>query len=404
MAKWVAAPDPASQAESRALPYESGIIGEQTTVRIPAALYQKLMSASIEAQRVFDYLAMRMSHIFPYWKGTRADFRFADTSQLVVFVLTPMKRFIRVEIRTDATGYRDQRSLFPTAPSPASGYPGNWKRANVCDPQVATAIADDIAGVATNREVPLVTRNEVKSENDETVTLLPDPVMEEFRSVIKGFIESTRNRFPIRDAWRKLDDDGVWKYIVYQVCVVGSSASYERLVNSDVAQKSLEYDSLIDFDTDKQANVINKILRDHGVRYASANISKCPKTRALVRNLYFLAQFREGPTGYLTSLSLIQEAERIERVMRDLSYIKLKGARDLLAELGLATEVIALDSRVLGILRSYGANVPKDTPTDSGLYHAIQQALLTQVCKPLDLTGVELDRILYWNHQNIRKI
>ena len=233
--------------------------------------------------------------------------------------------------------------------------------------------------------------------------MLSPSAAKEMISVVQGFIESTRHRFPVRDAWRKLDDDGVWKHIVYQVCVVGSSASYERLVQSEVAQKVLEYGSLIAVGGDEQARVINKSLRDHGVRYASANIAKCPKTRALVRNLNFLAHFPEGPTGYLRSLSLVHENERIERVMRDLSYIKLKGARDLLAELGLALDVIALDSRVLGILRSFGADVPKDTPTDPVKYQAIEQTLLSQVCRPLGITGVELDRILYWNYQNIRR-
>jgi len=75
-----------------------------------------------------------------------------------------------------------------------------------------------------------------------------------------------------------------------------------------------------------------------------------------------------------------------------------------LAELGLAHNVIALDSRVLGILRTFGADVPKETPTDAREYQAIQQALLSQICEPLGLTGVELDRILYWNYQNIRKV
>ena len=233
--------------------------------------------------------------------------------------------------------------------------------------------------------------------------LLPSTA-NELCSVVQKFIESTRHRFPARDAWRKLDDDGVWKHILYQVCVVGGSASYERLVNSAAAQESLKYDTLVKLDADEQARAINTVLRDHGVRYASANITTCPKTRALVKNLNSLASYNGGPTGYLKNLSLLDENERIERVMRDLNYIKLKGARDLLAELGLAHNVIALDSRVLGILRTFGADVPKETPTDAREYQAIQQALLSQICEPLGLTGVELDRILYWNYQNIRKV
>lgn len=404
MARWLETPDPASQVESRAIPYESGTITEQTVVRIPATLYHKYRSASTESQRVFDCLAMRMSHVFQYWKGTRADFRFTEEDQTVAFVLTPMKRFIRVEIRTDVTGYHDRHNLFPTAPSAGAAYPGTWIRANISETVVATSIADDICGTQGDTGDSVSPPPIQEPQPVEEEPLFSQSATSEFSSKIKGLVESTRDHFPERDAWKNLDDDGVWKHIIYQVCVVGSSASYERLVNSASAQKSLKYNSVIALNADEQTIVINKVLRDHGVRYASASITKCPKTKALVRNLNFLSSYREGPTGYLKNLSLVNESERIERVMRDLSYIKLKGARDLLAELGLAYDVIALDSRVLGILRSFGADVPKDTPTDPEKYLTIQQALLTQICQPLGLTGVELDRILYWNNQNIKRI
>lgn len=151
MARWVETPDPASQVESRAIPFDSGVIGEQTAVRIPATLYRKFRSASTEAQQVFDYLAMRMSHVFPFWKGTREDFRFADAEQTVVFVLTPKKKFIRVEIRTDATGYRDRHGLFPLAPSVGSAYPGDWVRANVSSLNTARAIAEDVESTVGNQ-------------------------------------------------------------------------------------------------------------------------------------------------------------------------------------------------------------------------------------------------------------
>lgn len=150
MARWVETLDPASQIESRAMPFDNGIIEEHTSVRIPSTLYRKLRSASVEGQRVFDYLAMRMSNVFPFWKGTRADFRFTDSNPIVVFVLTPMKRFIRVEIRTDTTGYKNRRGLFPAAPAASSLYPGTWVRANISDHATATAIADDIANLLEN--------------------------------------------------------------------------------------------------------------------------------------------------------------------------------------------------------------------------------------------------------------
>lgn len=228
--------------------------------------------------------------------------------------------------------------------------------------------------------------------------MLPETVVSGLKKVVLETIESTRHRFPKRDAWRSLDDDGIWKHIVYQVSVVGSSSSYERLVQSPQAQDGLRYDRLR-AGSPESARQIHKILRDHGVRYASADILKCPKTKALGRNLGFLNRFSGGPTAYAKLLSTLPEEERISRVIRDLSYIKQKGARDLLAELGLATNIIALDSRILGILRSLGANVPQSTPTDPSEYGEIQSELLERVCKPLGITGVELDRVLYWNYE-----
>src|SRR5262249_41629130 len=144
-------------------------------------------------------------------------------------------------------------------------------------------------------------------------------------------------------AWRSLDNDAFWKLIVYQVAVVGGSSSYDRLVASPSAQEALQYDRLRVAGTETRARVIHRTLRHHGVRYVPADIRRCPKTRALTRNLAFLAAHARGPTGYLKDLSRLNEDARVARVMHDLSYIKLKGARDLLAELDLVRNVIALD-------------------------------------------------------------
>jgi hypothetical protein len=144
LATWVERPDPASQAESRIMPFSRGIISARTSVRIPKTLYRNLGRSSSEARTIFDVIAMRISHVFPGWKGTRCDFRFADQLDTRVFVLTPKRKFILVEIRIDVTGYRNRNNLFPAAPATSSQYPGNWVRANVDNVTVATAIADDV--------------------------------------------------------------------------------------------------------------------------------------------------------------------------------------------------------------------------------------------------------------------
>jgi len=147
MANWIESPDPISQIESRLTPFESGRIGQNTNVRIPVSLHHMLTTTSVDCNRVFDYIAMRISHIFPFWKGTRIDFRFASNNHAVSFILTINKQSIRVEIRTDETGYRDRHNLFPSAPSPKSNFPGKWLRVNVNSLRDAEMIADDIIDV-----------------------------------------------------------------------------------------------------------------------------------------------------------------------------------------------------------------------------------------------------------------
>lgn len=153
MANWIEAPDPRSQAESRMAPYFTGRINDNSRVRIPRTLHGDLMRAMPDAQSVFDLIAMRLSRVFPSWKGTRCDFRFADQDNTPVFALTPRVRFIRVEIRTDRTGYRDRHNLFPEAPGAASQYPGDWVRANVAEPHMAEAIARDVETQLMGRQL-----------------------------------------------------------------------------------------------------------------------------------------------------------------------------------------------------------------------------------------------------------
>jgi len=144
MAIWIADQDPVDQVLSRTIPLNSGVIGERTRVQIPASLNSKRTAANLDAQRIFDLLAMRIAQIFPFWKGTRVDFRFANNEEVRVLALTPKKRFIRVDIRIDITGYQNRNNLFTDAPAASSAYPGEWIRANVDDINMAIAIAEDI--------------------------------------------------------------------------------------------------------------------------------------------------------------------------------------------------------------------------------------------------------------------
>jgi thermostable 8-oxoguanine DNA glycosylase len=201
-----------------------------------------------------------------------------------------------------------------------------------------------------------------------------------------------------------VSDDDVWSLVIGQVSVVGSAASGERLLSSRTAMRALRYRRLLRLSAAARTREIHRLLRAHGVRYVTLEPAKCAKTRALVRNFAFLEEFPGGPAGYVRRLAALpSEGERIARVSKDLAFIKLKGSRDFLAELGLATNVIALDVRVLGILRALEVKLAPNTTSSRRSYTRLEAMLLREVCAPEGITGVVLDRILFWNAAEIHE-
>lgn len=60
--------------------------------------------------------------------------------------------------------------------------------------------------------------------------------------------------------------------------------------------------------------------------------------------------------------------------MGDMAYIKDKGARDLLVELGMVKDVVALDVRVQNVLETIGIEVDVSMTKGAG-YDAVENAL-----------------------------
>lgn len=229
-----------------------------------------------------------------------------------------------------------------------------------------------------------------------------EPARAALRRAVRKYRERTEPFFPRPGAWRDMDDDAIWKHVVYQVAVVGGSASQPRLAASEAAQRELRFERLRALDDAGRRRAIHAVLRAHGVRYAAAEITRCRKTSALARNLEFLAGVAGGPKGYLERIAALPGDElRAARASVDLAYVKLKGARDLLAELGVVTDVIALDSRLLGILEAVGVHPPADVQISPKSYAVLQRELIEGVARPEGITGVQLDRILYRNYESI---
>src|SRR5262245_34564809 len=106
--------------------------------------------------------------------------------------------------------------------------------------------------------------------------------------ITRRFYDRTRPHFHRLGSWRRLSNNDLWIRTVYQVAVVGSSASMERLRRSAPAQRSLRFDRLRRLARQERAKQVHHVLRVSGVRYVPRHLSKCHKTRAVLANLEFL--------------------------------------------------------------------------------------------------------------------
>jgi len=225
--------------------------------------------------------------------------------------------------------------------------------------------------------------------------------LETFGRIRDLFLSKTE--IPKESKWQSLSDNDVWLNVVAQVMVVGGSKPFEKFKNNENLKNQIAFENLLQIaDQELVKKTINHVLRVVGTRYASRDLSKCAKSRALAYNFNFLRKFDGGPKGFLKQISEIEnEKQRIDYVKENLRYIQNKGARDFLMELGIVRNSIAIDSRIQTILNKMGIEIPLNSLGDPALYEKIQTELLEKVCKPLNLSGIEFDRLLYQNYKEI---
>ena len=228
--------------------------------------------------------------------------------------------------------------------------------------------------------------------------------LRKFQQIKKRFYSATK--IPEFGNWMKRSNNEIWLEFVAQVVVVGSSAPWAKLIANPEFKSKISWENLSKIQNlDKLKITINEVLLAAGTRYASSDLSKSAKARALAYNMGKLKEYKNGPKEFLSKLSELQvqfsDKLRIKCVICNLQYIKNKGARDLLMELGLITNAVALDVRVLKILENVGIKVPEGSLSNPKLYDEIENAILTEICSPLRLLGVELDRMVYQNYEGI---
>ena len=233
--------------------------------------------------------------------------------------------------------------------------------------------------------------------------LVTSQQMDRLKRIRRAFGEAPK--LPSKSAWRSASNDDVWIRTISQVVVVGGAAPADRLSSAGVRRR-LSWQRIQLMSNRVARKQLWQVLREIKTRYAGRNADQCRKTTAILRNLAFLKSYPRGPKGFLRDVAALNGPAniRIEFVASRLSYIKSKGARDFLTTgFGLLRNSIAFDVRVVGALRHLGVKIPTNALRTPESYAELERDVIDQVCRPLRMTGAELDQLLFTHYKKIKE-
>jgi hypothetical protein len=209
---------------------------------------------------------------------------------------------------------------------------------------------------------------------------------------------------PALDRWSTMDDERLWRQVVSQVAVIGGVRPWDSLRDAwttvgiswaDLARTHASADD------DAVAERFHVLFAKYGIRYVGDGQRPAKKAIACARNRRALLR-AGGPTAWVASVAAMpDELARIDRVARDLNQVGAKGARDLLMDYGLCRKTIALDVRVMNILRAAGLTDEEKAPPSRAAYEELEAEIVEQVARPLGFEPVAVDRVLFQRHDEI---
>lgn len=194
--------------------------------------------------------------------------------------------------------------------------------------------------------------------------------------------------------YRTVAAHDVWVSLVGQVCVMGAAGPWERLHASPaVAARFREATSL---------DVIGR--QENPTAYLAETLRSYSATRfhntaaeRLVSLLNAPGVFLDGALVLFEGLSHTDSAiETRDQLIKRCPVFGLKSASDFMIGVGLSHDVIALDTRILGILRKYlGYNLTLSHIQGHRQRYLSVEATLREVCDQQGVSLALLDRLLF---------
>jgi hypothetical protein len=213
-----------------------------------------------------------------------------------------------------------------------------------------------------------------------------------------------KGKVKVGKPWNKWTDEELWLKVLGQIAVVGRAEPGERLQHDPKIGRKVSIGKLNGFHSDA---ALQKYLHEFLVGIAARYVSKKKgwekdrKARAGVYNFRALMK-AGGPKKFFRQVAALPtEKKRIQFLnnRETLQYYGKKGSRDTLIELRLARKCLALDARILGLLKKVGVEIKRGSLDRN--YEKIEGELIRKVAKPLGISGGQLDRMLFKNYDRL---
>ncbi|MCB0176806.1 MAG: hypothetical protein KDI62_01130 [Anaerolineae bacterium] len=190
-----------------------------------------------------------------------------------------------------------------------------------------------------------------------------------------------------------LFDEEIWHHIVVQVCVMGSARFMERLEKNDDYKNFKKSVSLkvVTEEKEKAAYLTGIFEAFKATRFRNKAGQRLADILSSERVLY------NGKIVLLKGLSHKDDFNAVRNELQKRCPIfKLKSASDFMISVGLSHDIIALDTRVVGVFNRY-LNYETDPGKVQGndkIYYSVETAL-REFCQEKNVTLALLDRLLF---------
>jgi len=201
-------------------------------------------------------------------------------------------------------------------------------------------------------------------------------------------------RLPKIGRYLEMEPEEVWQRLVSQVCVMGSALHMERLQANPAAKET--FDTAISLKETKKQKRQKAYLAEV---LAEFSVTRFPNQAAgrLAILLGTKTVFNERGVALFRELSHKDEAINVRHLlMQRCPLFGLKGASDFMIAVGLSRDVIALDTRVVGVFQKYcdynlnAGRIQGKKP----LYYSLESAL-RKCCSEIGASLALLDRIFF---------